>query len=431
MISIARICLWASLAAAFVEQPTFADDWPHWRGPTRNDLSVESSRWDFGGWKDLKPLWTAETGEGSSSPVVFRGFVYTLGHRDGNDVLECRDVANGNIAWRQEWPAKRYGRKATGDEGIYSGPCSTPEIDPDKNRIFTLGSDGELRAGDLGRRGELLWHKSLYDEFDIPQRPRVGRSGLRDYGFTSSPLAYGDWVIVEAGAESGTLAGFEAATGKLVWQSEADTPAGHTGGPVPITVEGVPCVLVHAFEGLVVTRLDPPHVGETVATYPWKTDFANNIATPAVEGDSVVLTSHYNQHKIARLRISLPGAELVWEQPVASKVCSPVIADGRVYVAWHEVYCLDFETGEVQWHGGRVGDPGSLIATHDDRLIVWSQRGTLSLVEQAGRSPRQFTELASRPILRETDAWPHIVLSDGLLFAKDRGGNLACLSIGK
>ena len=418
-----------SLVFAGLCRSSFADDWPHWRGPQRNDVSAESSRWDAGGWKQLKELWRAETGEGSSSPVVFRGFVYTLGHRDGHDVLECRNVKTGEVAWKQQWPAKRYGRKATGDEGLYSGPTSTPEIDPQTNRIFTLGADGELRAWNLDRKGELLWRKSLYDEFDISQRPKVSRSGLRDYGFTSSPLIHGDWLIVETGAKSGTLAGFDPATGKLVWQSQANTPAGHTGGPVSITVAGTPCVAVHAFEGLIVTRLDQPHLGETVATYPWKTEFANNIATPAVQGDSIVLTSHYNQLKIARLKITLDGAQQIWEQPIASKVCSPVIVNGHVYFAWHEAHCLDFETGEVQWHGGRIGDPGSMIATSDGRLIVWGERGTLSLIEQSARSPRQFTELASRRILQQTDAWPHIVLSDGRLFAKDRGGNLVCLAL--
>jgi outer membrane protein assembly factor BamB len=142
----------------------------------------------------------------------------------------------------------------------------------------------------------------------------------------------------------------------------------------------------------------------------------------------VILTSHYNHIKIARLDISLDGAKLVWEQPYASKVCSPVIADGRVYFAWRQVHCLDFATGELVWNGGQLGDPGSLIGTSDGRLILWSERGTLSLLEQARRLPNKFKELASHRILQKTDAWPHVVLSDGRIFAKDRDGTLVCVT---
>jgi outer membrane protein assembly factor BamB len=423
-VRVISIVLFAS-AALMVD----AADWQHWRGPDRNDVSVESSRFDDGGWNAPRELWRANVGEGSSSPVVFDGCVFTLGHRDSNDVLECRDVKSGEVAWKQQWPAARYGRKATGDEGIYSGPSSTPEIDPKSRFLFTLGADGELRAWNLERQGQLAWRKSLYDEFDIPQRPRVGRSGLRDYGFTSSSLVHGDWLIVETGAKTGTLAGFDLRTGKLAWQSEANSPAGHTGGPVPMTIENIPCIAVHNFDGLLVARLDGTHVGKTMAEYPWKTDFANNIATPAVQGDSIILTSHYNHIKIARLKISLSGAEVVWEQPNASKVCSPVIANGHVYFAWRQVHCFDFATGELKWAGGNIGDPGSLIATRDNRIIAWGERGMLTLIDQASRSATEYRELSAHRLLGETEAWPHVALSDSRILARDRSGNLVCVGL--
>ncbi len=416
-------------AAAVHTGSQCAGDWPHWRGPARNDVSSESSWFDQGGWNQPRELWRVETGEGSSSPVVLGEFVYTFGHYAGEDHLACRRADSGKVLWTQSWAAKQYGRKATGDEGIYSGPSSTPEIDPPSGRLFTLGADGELRAWNLRENGQLIWRKSLYEDFEIPRRPKVGRSGLRDYGFTSSPLVHKNRLIVEVGAMTGTLIAFDPATGKLDWQSESKSPAGHTGGPVPITVEGVPCVAVHTFDGLLVTRVDGQQAGKTVATYAWNTEFANNIATPAVQGDAVILTSHYNHVKIARLKITLKGAELVWEQPFASKVCSPVIANGHVYFAWQQLHCLDFATGKLKWQGGEVGDPGSLIATDDGRLIVWGGRGTLSLAEQAGRAPQSFTELASHRLLDRTDAWPHVVLSQGRLFAKDRAGSLVCLAI--
>jgi outer membrane protein assembly factor BamB len=196
-----------------------------------------------------------------------------------------------------------------------------------------------------------------------------------------------------------------------------------------MTVAGIPCVAVHNFEGLLVARLDGRNIGKTVAEYPWKTAFANNIATPDVAGDSIILTSHYNHVKTARFKVTLSGAEIVWEQPYASKVCSPVIVDGHVYFAWRQVHCFDFETGELKWQGGSIGDPGSLIATRDHRLIAWGERGRLTLFDQARRSPEEYRELSAHQLLGETEAWPHVVLSEGRIFARDRAGNVVCVEI--
>ena len=83
-------------------------------------------------------------------------------------------------------------------------------------------------------------------------------------------------------------------SGERVWVSEYKGPAGHTGGIVPMRVEGVACVAVLSYAGLHVARLDAGQLGKTVAIYPWSTDFANNIATPAVHESEVLITSGYN-----------------------------------------------------------------------------------------------------------------------------------------
>ena len=113
----------------------------------------------------------------------------------------------------------------------------------------------------------------------------------------------------------------------------------------------------------------------------------------------------------------------------ASGVCSPIIHKGCVYWAWRGVHCLDFATGKELWTGGKVGSPGSCILPGDDRIIVWADNGDLSLAEAAQRSPKQYRELAKRRRIFRRDAWPHVVLSCGRLFCKDRDGNLACFEL--
>ncbi len=422
------------LALFIAGEPRVAEaadnSWPHWRGPNRNDVVGEVSGWEAGAWAPQKPAWTTDVGEGSTSPVVVDGRLYTMGWQNGQDRLVCLDARTGKRLWRVSYKCPRYGRHATGDQGLYSGPTSTPEYNRQTGYLYTLSVDGDLNCWDTNAKGRSVWKLNLYEAYHVPRRSRVNRSGRRDYGYTSSPLVHDDWVIVEVGAPVGNLIAFDKRTGQQQWTSEANDPAGHNGGPVPIIVDGTPCIAVHTFNGLLVARLDVGHQGETVATYPWKTHFANNIATPAVHGNNVVMTSSYNHHKIVRLRITLNGgATKVWERNEASKVCSPVIYDGYLYWAWRTMTCLDFETGKIQWQGGRFSDAGSCIATADNRLIVWANRGDLYLVESARRSPKEYTELASRKRLGRSDAWPHIVLADGRLYCKDRTGYLICFDL--
>jgi outer membrane protein assembly factor BamB len=241
----------------------------------------------------------------------------------------------------------------------------------------------------------------------------------------SSPLVSGDQLIVEVGAETGNLVAFHKQTGRQLWESENLDEAGHTGGPVPISVEGADCVAVVTLRNLVVTRIDGSTAGSTVAEFPWTTDFANNIATPVVFRDSVIITSAYNHYAMCRVNVTLKGATKVWEnKELASGVCSPLI-----HWAWRGVHCLDFATGKELWSGGNVGSQGSCILTSDDRLIVYSNKGELSLVETAKRSAKEYTQLAAKSVLSETDAWPHVVLSNGRLICRDRSGSVRCLAV--
>lgn len=421
-LSLCLICLaWGDATAA---------DWPHLRGPRRSDVTSEESGFERGAWKQLDVRWRANVGEGSSAPLIADGRLYALGWSDGRDTLHCLDAATGEVRWRQSYPQPRYGRFAMGDQGLYSGPSSTPEFDPRTGRIYTLGVDGDLQCWDARQGGQRLWGFNLHERYDVPRRPKVGRSGRRDYGYTTAPLLYKDWLLVEVGAKEGNLIAFHKTTGKELWRSDANEPPGHTGALALLTVGQVPCVAVMTHFGLNVYRLDDDQAGRRIGHVPWETEFSNNIAAPATYGNSVLITSGYNRQKLRRVDVSLEGAKTVWEIGAYSKVCTPVIHSGRVYWAWRQVHCVDFETGKPLWAGPpNVGDAGSLIYTGDDRLILWSDRGRLALLDSAVRSQDAYHELARHEKLARDDVWPHSVLADGRLHLRDRDGNLTCISL--
>lgn len=420
------------VALSAVGQHAHAGDWPFWRGPTRDGLSAESSRWSKDGWLPAEPAWRATLGVGASSPVVAGGQVFVLGNAGGKDTLRCLNAADGKEAWAVNYACKLYGRFHEGDQGLYSGPSSTPEFDPDSKRLYTLSADGHLNCWDTRQAGKNVWTRNLYDDFQVGKRPKLTRAPQRDYGYTSSPLVHGDWLLVEVGStKHGTVIAFDKATGKQLWASELKDEAGHTGGIAPMTVEGVPCVAVVSQRNLAVIRLDGDKAGRTVGTFPWVTDFANSIAGPAVRGDCVLVTAAYNHNAICKVKFTLTEAKEVWRQKFPSKVCTPVIHKDHIYVAWQKVRCLSWETGELKWEGGLVSDPGSCIVTADDRLIVYGKNGKLSLVETAVRSLDKFLELAVADNLFRSAAWPHVALADGRLFCRDRDGNLSCFVLPK
>ena len=427
------------IAAAFVAvallpvaapAPACAADWPHWRGPSRDGHTPENCRWDTGAWPPKAPAWSGSFGVGSSSPIVAGGGLYVTGWSDGKDHVHCVDAATGKPLWRQSYECRRYGRHATGDEGLYEGPTATPEFDPATSLLYTLSVDGHLNCWDTRDVGRRVWGLNLYDEFKVPQRPKVGRQGRRDYGYTAAPLVHGDWLLVEVGDDEGAVVAYDKRTSERRWVSQYKGHAGHTGGLVPLTIEGVPCVAVLTLRHLVVMRLDGENAGKTVAEHEWVTDFAQNIATPAASGNRLFITSGYNRSTMRAIDVTLAGgASVAWEEPVYSLVCSPVVHEGHLYWAWQEARCLDLRTGKQKWSGGAFGDAGSCVVTSDGRLIVWGGRGKLSLVETVGRSPDRYKELATVGPLFETDVWPHVALSDGRLFCKDRLGNLKCFRL--
>ena len=421
----------ALLFALLTAQPALSEpakggrvegDWPHWRGPDRNGVVAEPSGWGGSGWPLGPSIWTAEAGEGNTSPVVARGRLYALGWAGNRDTLRCLDAATGKELWSTSYPCPPRGRRHMGDENYYSGPISTPEFDPATGLLYTLSLDGDLLCWDSEKNGKKVWGLNLYDAFGAERRPHVGAE-QRDYGYITSPLVSGDVLLVQVGAKDGNVIAFDKTSGKRLWTSENKDPAGHTGGMSPIAVEGVPCLAVLTLKNLVVLRLDG---GRTVATHPWTTDFGNNIATPAVHGDSVLITSEYNHKSICRLRITLKGAVPVWEKPFSSKACSPVIHKGRVYFAWKRLRCLDFETGEQKWEGGNFGDAGSCVVTGDGKIIAWGGQGRLSLVDAAADA---YTELAATARILPGTAWPHVVFAGGRILCKDRDGRLACFQV--
>src|ERR1043166_3895684 len=90
-----------SLAVFFVPHVSAAaDDWPQWRGPKRDDVSAETGllkEWPQGG---PKRAWLYKNaGNGYSGPAIANGKLFTLGTRDGKEILIALNANSGEESW--------------------------------------------------------------------------------------------------------------------------------------------------------------------------------------------------------------------------------------------------------------------------------------------------------------------------------------------
>ena len=182
-------------AAAIVE------DWPRFLGPRSDNVSRERplrKRWGAGG---PPLLWERERGSGYAAPSVF-GDRLLLFHRAGDEeIVECLGRENGHLHWRTSNPTSYRD-----SFGYNNGPRATPVIDGD--HVYTMGAQGFLQCLEL-TTGRPRWRRELCKEFAVPQD---------FFGVVSTPLVYGDLLIVHLGAPDGPcVLALEKNTGRIHW----------------------------------------------------------------------------------------------------------------------------------------------------------------------------------------------------------------------
>src|SRR5688572_17748986 len=160
----------ALLALSFTT--VVAGDWPQWRGPNRDDNNTETGllkEWPAGG---PKRAWLFEnTGMGYSGFSVAGGKLFTMGTRDGKEILLAVDANSGKELWAS--PIGEIYPNGWGD-----GPRGTPTVDG--TRIYTMSGTGNLVCAEAAN-GKVVWTKVM--------KELGGKTP--GWGFTESPLVDG------------------------------------------------------------------------------------------------------------------------------------------------------------------------------------------------------------------------------------------------
>ncbi len=221
------LLLWAS-------DPNAGGDWPMWGGtPDRNMVSNMTgvpSTWDVKTKKNIK--WVAELGSQSyGNPVVAGGMVFVGTNNEGikdpavkgdKGILMAFRESDGEFLWQDVNDKLPSGRA---NDWPFQGVCSSPLVEGD--RLYYVSNRCEIRCLDI--HGDGNKHSKLNWKFDMMEEVGSQPHNMSN----SSPVSYGDLIFVSTAngqdeshfhipsPRAPSIIAVNKQTGKLVWEDNS------------------------------------------------------------------------------------------------------------------------------------------------------------------------------------------------------------------
>ena len=409
------VCLLALLAGAAVAAvPVSAENWPNWRGPTRDGVSSETGlpvEWDTQrniAWKLEMPAWSGST------PVIWNERIFiNVAVDDDNIELWALDRTDGAVLWQRHL--------SDGNRRLQKQNMSSPSPVTDGESVWVMTGTGILTAFDF--EGNQLWRRDIQESY--------GRFGL-NWGYASSPLLHAGalYVPVLHGMRTDDpsyLLRIDAATGDTVWRVERPTQARRESPdsyitPALLRYDGVTEIVVTG--GDAVTGHDP-ETGEEL----WRADGLNPrreghyriVASPVVH-DGVI----YAPTRIRPMLALRPGGRgdvlethVLWRTDDGPDVPTPVSDGEYLYVVNDRgiVFVMDAKTGEPVYGPERLrrGTYSASPVLADGKIYVTNEDGVTSVF----RDGPEFELMAENDFDDYCLSSPAI--SDGQIFIRTTG----------
>jgi outer membrane protein assembly factor BamB len=396
-------------------------DWPRWRGPNGDGISMETD-WNpkalAGG---TKIVWQVDVGRGYSDVVIKGKYLYTMGSRAEKDTVYCLKVKNGKKVWRFSYPVQM---------GSYT--AATPFIDGES--VYTLSQDGLLFCFNA-KNGKVRWKKDLVSDLDVI-RPF--------YGFAGSPVIEGDLIILSANTSGIALDKY---TGNKVWRSDKPpenlrlgaSTGPHYAAPVLYDNKGKQHAIITSYKGICSVEVA---TGKVLWLYEWEPYRGIQGTDPLFFNDRVYVTQYSKDHGSLLLDIGGVEPKVLWKNlDMHSEISSPVMIDGYIYGVkggpdhgFYSFRCIYVETGEVMWEEDlEVQLIGTLqLMAADGKLIILEDDGTLHIAEA---TPLAYKELSSGDIFDGEEKirqfWTPPVLYNGNIYCRNYDGDLVCIDVSK
>ena len=374
------LCLLAASGAS-----VGAADWPGWRGPLQNGVSLEEGLIESWSADGENLVWKVAF-SGRSTPVVLNGRVCVSG-RVGRDITEqeqvaCFDAATGKLLWEHRFnvfhttiPYNRVG-------------WASLAADPATGRIYAHGVQGMFYCFDA--EGRILWSRSLTEEFG-----RISGYG----GRTHTPVVDGDLVVIsylnlgwgEQVIPRHRYFAFDKHSGALVWVA---TPGGR---PLDTTYSVPVVALIDGRRLLIGGNADGGVYAMEMRTgkkvWGFKLSRRGINSSVVVDGTRIYAAhSEENLDNTAMGRVvcidgggsgDVTGTHELWRADgIQVGYTSPVLRGERLYVVDNSanLYCLDAATGQRYWQHsiGTVGKGSPVWA--DGKLYATEVNGGLQIL---------------------------------------------------
>ncbi|HEX4914540.1 MAG TPA: PQQ-binding-like beta-propeller repeat protein [Vicinamibacterales bacterium] len=379
-------------------------DWPQWGGPSR-DFVVPAARpvspWGSGG---PPRRWSRPIGDGFAAIVTSgdRGFTT---YRDGvADVAMAFHLATGDSTWETRIVAPF---NETCSHRLGPVPRATPLITD--RWLITASAGGLVTALDTAS-GRIAWQRELFA--DSP-------ASLRVCGYSSSPVAHGDNVIVLTGVPGRAVMALRRHDGSVAWQGH-DFANGYS-SPTIARVGGA--LELIAMMAQVVVGIDPV-TGELRWQHPHPTADHVNVAMPVVGADGLVLLSSGYDGGARVLELTREGdvtrVRQLWEHKRFRVHFGTMVRLNDVVIGSNGDFgpapltAVDIKTGKILWRD-RVAARASVVLV-GDRVMVLDEDGVLVL---GAVTPTGLVVEAKTTVL-DSQSWTPPTIAGDLLLVRNR-----------
>jgi len=405
-----KTLLWL-LAAVFpvVATSLGAANWPQWGGPHRN--FILDSKGLATSWPDEGPhrLWSRELGDGYSGIAVEGGWLFTMVHRGNQEVVLALEAKTGKTLWEFAYEVI-FLKDMNIDKG--PGPHSTPLVVG--MWVFTTGARGQLHCLDK-KTGSLVWSHDLYKEFN-------GTVLVR--GYSSSPIAYRDLVIVPVGGPGHGIVAFKQKDGSVIWKGQ-DFQNSHS-SPTLIRLDGEDqlVVLMHK----IIAGVDPRR-GDLLWSVPHDVIGDHIVFTPVWSAGNLLFYSSAYNGGSRLLKLSKQNgktqAQEIWFNNKMRIHHGNVIRRGGCFFGSSGDFgpafmtAIDVKTGKILWQDRTL--PKTTLLYSDDKFILLDEDGQLSLANIDSHG----LKITSKVSILSSKAWTPPSLVGTKLYLRDRKTLLA------
>lgn len=390
---------------------TSAGDWPQGLGPLRNGVAIDEEA--IQAWSDAGPIkqWTHEVGMGYAGPVVSGDLVVIFHRIDSAERLEALNRNTGKVVWSHDF--KAFYR---GGYNSDQGPRSTPVIHGDK--IYAYGAAGDLHCVELAN-GKVVWSRALNDDYQAPD-------GY--FGAGSSPIIFGNKLLVNVGADGAGIVAVDTETGKTIWKA-TDEKASYS-SPSRIKINNQEkAVFITRMKALAVE----PETGKVFFETPFgKQGPTVNGATPLAFDGKLFLSASYGIGA-ELLKVSSDGKSLTrkWsgDDILSSQYSTCLLHNnhlfgthGREDIGVATLRCVSVANGKVVWEKADFGVAHCILIGQN--ILAMNTDGELVLLKASSES---YQPLARASVVQGTTrSFP--AFSDGQFFFRSNNGRTGALT---